>query len=194
MTNVAPLLRAALRWLAAIVVLLGLAWACDYLWRDASYPLEKLTLDGVPNFGRVKPNLYRGGQPSDEGFVALQSLGVNAVISFTLGEEGAKLEGAQVKRLGMDFVALPWSTVEVPDADQIHTFLSYLRDHPDRTVFVHCKAGADRTGTMIALSRIAIDRWPAQQAIDEMNAFHYHSLFLRHLQEFVKRFHPDDMR
>ncbi len=174
--------------LALLVALAGIAWAIDTVWRDRSYPDEKATLQGVPNFGRLKPRLFRGGQPSAEGFASLQALGVNTVISFTMGEEGAKAEADLVGRLGMNHIALPWSTQEVPEADQVGTFLTYLREHPERTVFVHCKAGADRTGVMIALSRIVIDGWPTQQAIDEMNAFHYHFIFLPHLQRFVERF------
>jgi len=184
------LLRILLKWIAAALVLLGLAWAVDYVWRDRSYPYEKASLRGVPNFGQLKPRLYRGGQPSEEGLAGLRALGVNTIISFTLGEEGMRAEAAEATRLGMEFLSLPWSTVEVPDHETVSTFLGYMREHPDRTIFVHCKAGADRTGVMIALSRIAIDRWPAQQAIDEMNAFHYHFIFLPHLQRFVERFQP----
>ncbi len=171
-----------------MIAVLGVAWAIDNAWRNASYPDEKLTLRGVANFGRVGPRLYRGAQPSDEGFAGLRALGVNTVISFTQGEEGTRAEAAHIAKLGMDYITLPWSTMAVPDADQISTFLTYLREHPDRTIFVHCKAGADRTGVMIALSRIALDKWPTQRAIDEMNAFHYHFIFLPHLQRFVERF------
>lgn len=168
----------------------GAAWGIDWAWRNASYPHEKASIEGVPNFGKIKPRLYRGGQPSEAGLASLRALGVNTIISFTLGEEGAKAEAAEAARLGMDYIGLPWSTVDVPEPEQIDAFLNYLTEHPDRTVFVHCKAGADRTGTMIALSRIAIDKWPAQQAVDEMNAFHYHFIFLPHLQRFVERFQP----
>ncbi len=172
------------------VLLLGAAWGVDFVWRDRSYRHEKLTLEGIGNFGQVHARLYRGGQPSMPGLANLKALGVNTIISFTLGEEGAKAEAAEAERLGMEYVALPWSTVEVPEPEQIDAFLSYLKTHPDKTVFVHCKAGADRTGTMIALSRIALDGWPAQQAIDEMNAFHYHFIFLPHLQRFVEKYRP----
>ena len=178
------------RWLVAVVVTIGIAYGIDVTWRNRSYPHEKMSLKGVSNFGRISPRVYRGGQPSEEGLTGLRSLGVETVISFTMGEEGSKAEAAQAARLGMEYLSLPWSTVEVPEPDLVRTFLGYLQEHPDRTVFVHCKAGADRTGVMIALSRIALDKWPAQRAIDEMNAFHYHFMFLPHLQRFVERFNP----
>ena len=179
------------RVLMGLVLLFGAAWAIDFTWRHFSYHDEKLSIQGIANFGRIKPNIYRGGQPSDEGLAGLRALGVQTIFSFTMGEEGSKAEAAEAARLGMEHVSLPWSTVEVPDADQIQTFLGFLQAHPNRTIFVHCKAGADRTGVMIALSRIVIDHWPAQQAIDEMNAFHYHFLFLPHLQRFVERYPPN---
>jgi hypothetical protein len=41
---------------------------------------------------------------------------------------------------------------------------------------------------MVALYRIAVDRWPAGAAIDEMHAFHFHTIFQPHLQTFVEHF------
>ena len=178
------------RWLCGLAAICATAWGVDFSWRDFSYTHEKLKLQGVSNFGRIAPKIYRGGQPSNEGLSGLRALGVNTVISFTLGEEGAKAEAAEAARLGMDYLGLPWSTEDIQDPDQVHTFLAYISEHPDRTLFVHCKAGADRTGVMIALSRIAIDGWPAQQAVDEMNAFHYHFIFLPHLRRYVMSFRP----
>ena len=55
-------------------------------------------------------------------------------------------------------------------------------------VFVHCKRGADRTGVFVAAYRIAFDHWTPTQAMAEMNAFHYHYLFLPHLQRYVETF------
>src|SRR5579862_4206835 len=42
-------------------------------------------LPGVPgldNFARVHPGLYRGGQPTEEGFQQLKAMGVKTVIDF----------------------------------------------------------------------------------------------------------------
>jgi protein tyrosine/serine phosphatase len=35
-------------------------------------------------------------------------------------------------------------------------------------VFVHCRYGSDRTGTMIAIYRIAVQNWDREEAIREM--------------------------
>jgi protein tyrosine/serine phosphatase len=167
---------------------LGCVVAANEVWQSISHASEKLSLAGVGNFGRVNGRLYRGAQPTSEGFASLKGLGVDTVVRLSLGEEGSAAERAQVEKLGMRFVNLPWSSVHEPAADQVATFLSLLRDHPDRKVFVHCKAGSDRTGVMVALSRIAIDHWTPSEAIDEMKAFHYRYVFLPHLQTYVETF------
>ena len=171
-----------------LVLAAGVVLAAQEVWRAASHADEKLVLQGVGNFGRMNPRLYRGAQPTDAGFAALRATGIDTVVRFSLGEEGSTAEKRVVEALGMRFVNLPWSTVHEPTSEQVVTFLRLLRDHPDYTVFVHCKAGSDRTGVMIALSRIALDRLTVGEALDEMKAFHYRYIFLPHLQKFVEAF------
>jgi len=39
-----------------------------------------VSIRGVPNFHTVNDNIYRGGQPSDEGLRALASAGVKTIV------------------------------------------------------------------------------------------------------------------
>jgi protein tyrosine/serine phosphatase len=156
--------------------------------RAQSHADEKQTLAGVANFGRLNARLYRGAQPSDEGFAALKRLGVDTIVSFTLSTDANAAEALRVRALGMDYVSLPWSVLREPSPEQVTAFLALFRDHPDRTVFLHCWQGADRTGVMVALYRIARDHWSPALAIDEMQAFHYHFILHPHLQRFVESF------
>jgi len=160
--------------------------AAQETWRAYSFGGEKLSLGGVDNFGRVTAQLYRGAQPEAEGFAQLKKLGVDTVVRLSLGDEGAAAEREQVEALGMQFVAIPWSTARAPEREKVLAFVTLMRDHPDKTVFVHCKRGADRTGVFVAAYRIAFDHWTPTQAVSEMNAFHYHYLFLPHLQRYVE--------
>lgn len=160
----------------------------EELYRAASHRSEKLAIDGVSNFGRMNDHLYRGAQPTPAGFAQLRALGIETVVRLSLGEEGSAAERAIVESLGMRFVNLPWSSVHDPNADQVLAFLTLIKEDPDRRIFVHCKAGADRTGVFVALYRIAFDHWTPARAIDEMKAFHYRWVFLPHLQAYVERF------
>lgn len=168
----------------AVGLTIGLA---DTL-RGRAYSAEHITIEGVGNAGRVNDHLYRGGQPSTEGLQALKALGVQTVVSFTLGSDddvAVNKERDDVEALGMRFVHLPWSTTQIPPSEHIAAFLDLLRSSPNETVFVHCKAGVDRTGVMVASYRVAVDHWPADRAMAEMNAFRFHWIFFPHLARYV---------
>ena len=168
-----------------LVAVVALVAGSELRW-SLSFSDEKQHLDGVGNFGKVTPWLYRGAQPTAVGLSSLAALGVNTVVKFSQGEEGAPGERAAVEALGMHFMDLPWSSVRPPPTNRVAAFLTLLRDHPDQVVFVHCKAGSDRTGVMIAVARIVRDHWTTVRAIEEMKAFHYRFIFLPHLQRYIE--------
>jgi len=180
--------RARWRWLAAgVLALVALVGANEV--RDAYASAdEKLSLRGVANFGRLSAHFYRGAQPAVEAYSSLKAMGIDTIVRLSTGEEFIAGERERVEALGMQFVSLPWRVADAPTPDQIVAFLTLLRDHPDRTVFVHCREGVDRTGVMVALYRVALDHWPVDRALAEMKAFHYRYLLHPHLQQFVEDF------
>src|SRR5204862_3128136 len=66
-------------------------------------PAKKLTIPGVKNFGEVTPLLYRGAQPSPEGFKTLAGMGINIVVDARLS--GKDAENKTVTGLGMQYVS-----------------------------------------------------------------------------------------
>ncbi len=174
---------------AAVFLLTAVGLVVAFETRDAlAASDEKLTLDGVANFGRITPHLYRGAQPEVSAYSSLRRFGIDTVVRLSTGDEFIEGERARVEALRMRFVSLPWRTADTPTTEQVATFLALLRDHPDWTVFVHCRKGVDRTGVMVALYRIALDHWAADQAVWEMRAFHYRPIFQPHLQDYVEGF------
>src|SRR5690349_20409242 len=67
---------------------------------------RRRTVKGVQNFAEVTPKLYRVGQPHGEGLQSLAKMGINTVVDVRL--TGADKQGQEAKKLGLDFVALPW--------------------------------------------------------------------------------------
>jgi tyrosine-protein phosphatase SIW14 len=128
---------------------------------------RSLTIAGIPNAGEVTPALYRGGQPTAQGFKALANLGINIVVDL---RGSRKSESEQVTKLGMRYVAIPWHC-PFPKDDAFARFLILLRENPGKKVFVHCRLGDDRTGMAIAAYRMAEEGWTAIQAKQEMEAF-----------------------
>jgi protein tyrosine/serine phosphatase len=140
---------------------------------------------GVSNFSQVTSTLYRGAQPSPAGFAALKHLGVGIVVNFRQGHRETSAEEREVESLGMKYVGVPWSGRATPSDAQVVEFLDLIRNNPDVKIFVHCKRGADRTGTMIAAYRIVVQHEAVPEAVAEMHSFHYDHFWLPQLQRYV---------
>jgi tyrosine-protein phosphatase SIW14 len=140
-------------------------------------------LPGVPNFHQVDEHVYRGAQPNGQGFAALAKIGIRTVIDL----RGESSEDIAVQQAGMHYFRLPWSGYKAPADSQVDEVLSLLNDSSEWPVFVHCRRGADRTGTAIACYRIAHDHWTNQQALEEAKTFGMSSLEIA-MQHFILRF------
>jgi tyrosine-protein phosphatase SIW14 len=127
-----------------------------------------LKADGVRDFGQVTPTLYRGGQPSAEGFETLAHMGIAIIIDTGRSTRDQKL----VESLGMTYISLPWYC-PFPKDKVFDRFIEIIRKNPGKKIFVHCRFGDDRTGMMIAAYRMAEDHWTAKQAQQEMREFGY---------------------
>jgi len=151
-------------------------------------PAERLALSGLPNAGRVTEQLYRGAQPVPAGYEQLQQLGIAIVVDLHNHGAAERRERRAVESRGMRYVSLPASPIQGPTGAQIAQFFQLLRDNPGRKIFVHCKHGADRTGVMIAVFRMAWEHWTPAQAMAEMHAFHFHSFWHPTMRHTVRTF------
>lgn len=127
-----------------------------------------VSVPGCPNLWRVSAGLYRGAQPTAEGLAGLRRLGVRTVVNLRalhsdrdeLAAAGAAAAGLGCERINMK----PWHA-EDEDAAR---FLRIAADPARQPVFVHCRDGADRTGTMCAVYRVVVQGWSRQAALEEM--------------------------
>jgi len=177
----------------ALVVVLLAALVCAHAAPPPQKPAspasaEKRHVDGLPNLGQVSATLFRGGQPRKEGYPKLKEMGVEIVVNLRDDKEEIAEERRIVEQNGMRFVSIPWNAWRDPDDRQVAEFLELLRANPERKIFVHCKAGKERTGVMIAAYRIAVQGWTAPQALDEMEYFGIRGFWFRHLKNYIRDF------
>lgn len=140
-------------------------------------PEEKavaLSMPGLSNFYRVTKNFYRGAQPTAQGFRELKAIGIRTVInlrSFHSDRKKIGLTGLAYEHIYMK----AWH----PEPEEIIRFLQIVTDHHRTPVFVHCMHGADRTGIMTAVYRIAVCEWTKKEAIAEMTdqRFGFHKMW-----------------
>ncbi len=144
---------------------------------------QPLARPGLPNLHRVSPELYRGAQPTAEGMAQLRALGVRTVVNLRASHSDSdKLAGT-----GLRYVPIPVTAVGIGD-DDVARFLRVAADPAAQPVFVHCQHGADRTGLMVAMYRVAVQGWEREAAIDEMlhGGFHFHGIYEPVLAGYVR--------
>jgi len=141
------------------------------------------TLPGLSNFAKVSDRLYRGAQPTAEGFQTLEKMGIKTVINLRADHDDRDL----LAQTGLKYVRIPCDAM-FPNDESIAAVLKILADPAAGPVFIHCKHGADRTGMMVAAYRMRFEHWPLSAATAELPAFGFHEIYLPirlHLQ-FLK--------
>jgi tyrosine-protein phosphatase SIW14 len=173
----------------AVVVSLALLLASPPAWGapdKSDVPVER--------FHRVDEGLYRGAQPTAEGFRRLRDLGVRTIVNLRMEADAKRTNEKQiVEGLGMRYIHLPVEdgnfftrSRRIPD-DVIRDFFKVLDQSDGGPVFLHCHRGADRTGALIAFYRIARHGWDNQRALQESRAIGMRSWY-RGLQDQIVNF------
>ncbi len=126
-------------------------------------------VNGVPNFADVAPGIYRGGQPNEQGWQFLRSLGVTNVVKLNREVADPPADGMNVY-----FIPLPpatiWEVFEQPSSNDVWRAVQAMTLGG---TYVHCEHGRDRAGLVVGCYRIWIDGWSEAAAAREMSAMGY---------------------
>ena len=148
-----------------------------------AHPCETC-LPGVTNFAKLDEALWRGGQPTAEGFKELEKAGVRTIVSFRHDHDDLPLlKGTKLRYLRIPSRA--WHGRET----NIVTFLKVMEDPANWPVFIHCAQGRDRTGYNAATYRIVVQGWKPDDALREMHAFQFNRVWVAN-PAFVRRIEP----
>lgn len=142
---------------------------------------------GIKNFDEVDAHVYRGAQPSTEGFQYLAKLGVKTIVDLRESGDRSKAEERAVSDAGMKYVSIPMTGLTPPSNADITNLLAMMEDGTSGPVFVHCRRGADRTGAVIAAYHIDHDKWDNAHALQDAKA-HRMSFLEIPRQNFIRTF------
>jgi protein tyrosine/serine phosphatase len=128
----------------------------------------------IPNFSQVKTGVWRGGQPTANGWELLKSLGVKWVVKLNTEDEASD-EAA--KATGMQVLYLPMTTIQQTIGKPLSTTLNAAVSALEREgTFVHCQHGQDRTGLVVGAYRVKVEHWTKAAAYKEMKAHGFHPM------------------
>ena len=149
-------------------------------------------IQGLPNLCQVSDDLYRCAQPTAKGLQKLKAMGIRTIInlSFHSDRDGIGSTGLAYENMPMIAWPLP------PEEKQVVRFLRIVTDKRRTPVLVHCKHGADRTGVMCAVYRIAVQEWTKEEAIKEMTegGFGFHKAWGNHLIQWINDLNIDRIK
>jgi len=152
------------RTLGAVVFALTLVVAVSQAQSEPNYK-------ELPNFHKVSDQLYRGAQPSDAGFKKLSELGIKTIVNLRGEDDLNRAEKKAVEAAGLKYFTVAMPGLSAPSDEQVASVLAIIDDPNNQPVFIHCKRGADRTGTIGAVYRILKHGWTADKAITEARRY-----------------------
>lgn len=164
------------------------------LFTAPALPQERSDHKKLPNFHQVNSKLYRGAQPKKADYQELANLGIKTVVNLRGKGEGVLQEEQEVRSKGLRYFNVPFKRAGRPHDADVERVLSIINTPEYQPVFVHCKQGADRTGTVIAIYRITHDGWTSKEAKEEANRYgmhlwemgmknYIHDFYLRHSKQ-----------
>jgi len=167
-------------------VLIGAALMCGNVYGTEQSPPNRpshwakpIQLEGVPNFHQISETLYRSAQPSAVGMKNLKAMEIKTIVNL----RSFHSDREEIGELGLAYEHI-YMKAWHPEEKEAVRFLQIVTNPRCTPALVHCQHGADRTGTMCALYRIAVQGWSKEDAIKEMTqgGFGFHSIWDNLLQ------------
>ena len=121
----------------------------------------------LPNFHQVNSQLYRGAQPRAGGLKKLKEIGIKTIVNLRGKDEHTGAESDEARALGLRYYNVSLPEFSSPKDEAVQQVLDIINTAENQPVFVHCRHGEDRTGTIIACYRIEHDGWTAARAKKE---------------------------
>jgi protein tyrosine phosphatase (PTP) superfamily phosphohydrolase (DUF442 family) len=175
---------------ASVFLLTGIGGPGTSLANRPETWAQPVKLEGVPNLYRISYELYRGDQPSPQGMQNLKKLGLKTIINL----RSFHSDRDEIGETGLAYVHIfmkPWH----PEEEEVVRFLKVIADPQRGPFLVHCQHGSDRTGTMVAIYRIAVQGWSKAEAIREMTegGFGFHPIW-SNLPKWIQKLDIDNLK
>lgn len=150
-------------------------------------PLKKGELN---NLYSVSSKLYRSEQPVTDDWNVLKNEGVTTVINLRRKDTDSRT----VKDNSIHYVHLPMKASNI-DYNKVVECLRLINESKGACL-IHCLHGSDRTGCIIACSRLVFCDWSRQEAINEFldEKFGYHKFWFPGIKKFLEEVNVEKLK
>lgn len=168
-----------------VLALVGIFRASNTVFKE-EIPL----VNSIENFHFVSPGIMRGSQPDRTGFEALKTYcGLKTDLDLCLTGDNVAWEKALVEHMGIKFINIPLSGSQILSPEEIESIVGQVYSIENRPIFVHCFAGKDRTGVVMAAYRIKYEGWSYKDALLEMLAYGFNRVGCANLEKSLQRWY-----
>lgn len=116
---------------------------------------------GIDNFFALSTNLFSGSAPEgDQGFTALQKLGIKTIITV----DGTLPDVQQAHAHGMRYIHLPHGYDGIPRARELELIKAVETAQANGPIYIHCHHGQHRGPTAAAVVCMAEKGWSRGEA------------------------------
>jgi uncharacterized protein (TIGR01244 family) len=132
-------------------------------------------VDTRRNLYRITDTFYRSERLTRADVAQLRQLGVRTVINLRAFHSDADvLAGSGIRQ-----VRIPLLTWKIDDAQIVRALEEICAAQAEGPILLHCQHGADRTGLVAAMYRMAYQGWSKQQALEELQhgGYGFHSVW-----------------
>jgi protein tyrosine/serine phosphatase len=142
------------------------------------------------NFHQVNKLIYRSGQPETDEFVSVsKEYGIRSVLNLRQWHSDSWKIAAANRQLsaGLRLYEIPLNTSRITERD-LYKILTVIRDGP-KPVLIHCWHGSDRTGCAVAASRIVVENWSVEDAVNELmkEEYGHHKTIYTNIPELLRK-------
>jgi protein tyrosine/serine phosphatase len=159
-----------LRFLALLILLSSTVFTSISFAGGEPPTRDPVFAEDLPNYMVVNQQISRSGRPTFTGLKMLKDMGIKTIIDIENNDQVISREKSAAQKMGFRFFSSPMDWESRPNDRQVQRILEALQDKSLQPILLHCMHGRDRTGLIIGLYRVFVDKWQPKKAYEEMLA------------------------
>jgi len=150
---------------------------------------QQIIGSSLENWYKFDDKLYRSEQPDEDAMKELEAFGIKNILN--LRNHHDDNDEAEGRSLTLQHIKMNAGSIT---EQHIIKALKVIKASKG-PVLVHCWHGSDRTGTICAAYRIAIQEWSVEDAVDELvnGGYGYHSIY-KNIPKLLKSMNWADLK